>query len=115
MTIATLPRPRAQISEPRHEVVILRANTYSKAGRPITITRADLDRAVATFEADQAAGAAAPPIDYDHSHANARGSKAAGWKISSTTAERRSGEGSGAGLGRRGESLVGARSYGKTY
>jgi hypothetical protein len=51
---------------------ILRAGTFRKGGRTIEVTESDLDAAVRNFREEV-------PIDFDHSFAEGRGSRAAGW------------------------------------
>jgi len=60
------------------EFVALRTGEFLKGGRKITVTGADLDRAVENFARWQAAGQAIP-VDYDHSFAGGGSSRAAGW------------------------------------
>lgn len=56
---------------------VLRAGRYVKEGREIEINEADLDRAAENFTEDAERGMPVP-IDFDHSTARGRGSKAAG-------------------------------------
>lgn len=57
---------------------ILRVGEWVKSGRPTTITEADLDQAVANFEAWQQRGAEVS-VDYDHGFHERGDSRAAGW------------------------------------
>ena len=57
---------------------VLRAGSYVKGGRKIPVSEGDLDSMVSNFSRWKSEGAELP-VDYDHSFAEKRGSKAAGW------------------------------------
>lgn len=63
---------------PEVELLYTGRFTHGKFGK-LEVTEADLDKAVANFDARMASGQADVALDFDHSHAEGRGSKAAGW------------------------------------
>lgn len=75
ITLAEAPEGQKQISEPFE---VLRAGEFSYRGETLKITEADLDKAIANFNAMQADGHDLV-IDYDHSFAKGETSEAAGW------------------------------------
>lgn len=70
--------PAIEGDEASPEFTVLRAGTFQKGGREITISESDLDKAVANFQRWQEAGQEVP-VDYDHSFAERGESRAAGW------------------------------------